>query len=497
MRPIVTLPHTTATAIGVSRPQGETEGALYVGDSAGRVRRYTPDGLECGTVFKGGHAGKVLCLGVGDSGETVVSGGADGLLLVWASSGGVPTKELRYHYHPLSCCLVVGPQLVTADCSGVAHVLNGFADDAAAVTPSVSYKAHTDCVRQVIPFDGLLLSGSYDATAKLWDPASAKTLCDFRGHTSHVIGVFGAGEKVYTASRDCTLRVWSVEKSAGADGAESRRAECVAVLHCDSLPSTMAGRGSQVIVATSTHKVWQVDAALLADTVRVFVQGKKAEFAQHRKTVQEALAVSLRKNERRLRKATKAAQKRAAEANDAARKKKREEAEAAAGGGDAAAAAAAGDGEAEAGGAAAAEGGGGGGDDAAAAEQGEGLLEEVQKQLVVEMAELEQQSKEKAKKLTESAERRAQAASPCLLYEMPAASLGHQTYMCDVLTAAEVPRDALSLSLCHTHTHIRTPHCTQRPVALLLSETLKGPSLYLASEGQVHSCPQHLHKVVI
>ncbi|CAH2250452.1 peroxisomal biogenesis factor 7 [Pelobates cultripes] len=79
----------------------------------------------------------------------------------------------------------------------------------------------------------LLVSGSWDHTAKLWDPSVAKALCTFTGHENiiystiwspHIPGCFAS------ASGDQTLRIWDVKSPVSKIVIPAHQAE---VLTCD------------------------------------------------------------------------------------------------------------------------------------------------------------------------------------------------------------------------------------------------------------------------
>ncbi|XP_073431991.1 peroxisomal biogenesis factor 7 isoform X2 [Dendrobates tinctorius] len=79
----------------------------------------------------------------------------------------------------------------------------------------------------------LLISGSWDRTAKLWDPSVGKSLCTFVGHENivystiwspHIPGCFAS------ASGDQTLRIWDVKTPASKLVIPAHQAE---ILSCD------------------------------------------------------------------------------------------------------------------------------------------------------------------------------------------------------------------------------------------------------------------------
>ncbi|XP_075059252.1 peroxisomal biogenesis factor 7 isoform X1 [Mixophyes fleayi] len=99
------------------------------------------------------------------------------------------------------------------------------------------FKEHTQEVYSVdwsqTRGEQLLVSGSWDHTAKLWDPAVGKSLCTFTGHENiiyntvwspHIPGCFAS------ASGDQTLRIWDVKTPVSKLVIPAHQAE---ILSCD------------------------------------------------------------------------------------------------------------------------------------------------------------------------------------------------------------------------------------------------------------------------
>jgi len=71
-------------------------------------------------------------------------------------------------------------------------------------------KGHTDLVRSLCLKDDLFLSGSYDATVKIWDRATGRLLTDLHGsHTGRVFAVVGDKTRIISAGLDCRINIWN------------------------------------------------------------------------------------------------------------------------------------------------------------------------------------------------------------------------------------------------------------------------------------------------
>ena len=95
-------------------------------------------------------------------------------------------------------------------------------------------RGHAGMVADVAfsPDGAVIVTGSYDGTARTWEVATGRPLVTFAGHDGAVYGVAFSpdGTRIATASRDETARVWDAASGA-------------AVAHPDRALRGRAGRG--------------------------------------------------------------------------------------------------------------------------------------------------------------------------------------------------------------------------------------------------------------
>ena len=56
----------------------------------------------------------------------------------------------------------------------------------------------------------MLVSGSYDCSARLWDVSKKQQLMRFNGHTGYVLSVATTGNKIASGDNDSTVRIWDM-----------------------------------------------------------------------------------------------------------------------------------------------------------------------------------------------------------------------------------------------------------------------------------------------
>lgn len=79
-------------------------------------------------------------------------------------------------------------------------------------SPNLKHSGHVSCAA-VSPEGKWIISGSYDATLKLWDVQSGKELRTFKGHVYAVESVCFApgGKAILSGSDDHTLKLWGIK----------------------------------------------------------------------------------------------------------------------------------------------------------------------------------------------------------------------------------------------------------------------------------------------
>ena len=78
-------------------------------------------------------------------------------------------------------------------------------------TPLATLTHHTD-VNDIIIFNNLLYSASYDSTIKVWDvssdPIPAAPLHTLTGHSDNIQSLAIANGKLYSGDYDGVIKVW-------------------------------------------------------------------------------------------------------------------------------------------------------------------------------------------------------------------------------------------------------------------------------------------------
>lgn len=133
-----------------------------------------------------GHKGALTSLAFSRSGNLIVTGSEDGTARIWQTDTGQELKVLSGH---------------AGGVTGVAFYSN---DEPPAKASSLAHPASE--------IDGLVLTGSRDKTARIWDARTGQVLRELVGHTDGVTSVAfnGDGKLAVTGSEDGTARVWNV-----------------------------------------------------------------------------------------------------------------------------------------------------------------------------------------------------------------------------------------------------------------------------------------------
>jgi F-box and WD-40 domain protein CDC4 len=178
------------------------EGNTLVSGSTDRtVRVWDIERGVCTQVFYG-HTSTVRCLqilmpsptGEYENGKPVImprepliiTGSRDSQLRVWR----LPTTGSRHYIPP-------GPPLNDADCPYFVRVMPG----------------HTHSVRAIAASGDTLVSGSYDASVRVWKISTGETLHKLRGHIQKVYSVVLDMDRnrCISGSMDNSVKIWSLE----------------------------------------------------------------------------------------------------------------------------------------------------------------------------------------------------------------------------------------------------------------------------------------------
>jgi len=161
----------------------------------------------------------VMTCAYSPSGNMVACGGLDNLCSVYKIPQGAKGEsqqktyaELAQHEGYLSCCRFIRDNEIITSSGDSTCILW----DVETKTPTQVFNDHTGDVMSVAIHDAthVFVSGSCDATARLWDHRSGKNAClkTFQGHESDINSVtfFPDGNAVGTGSDDSSCRLFDI-----------------------------------------------------------------------------------------------------------------------------------------------------------------------------------------------------------------------------------------------------------------------------------------------
>ncbi|KAK4684037.1 COMPASS component SWD3, partial [Tremellales sp. Uapishka_1] len=166
-----------------------------------------------------GHTRSVTALRFSNDGKFLVSAGADGYVHIWDATTGSHIREIRCHHRGINDLSLSPDSLYLATCSDDStcsiHLLSPSSSSnssPATNTPLRVLEAHTAPVLacSFSPKSSLLVSGSFDESAMIWDIRKGKVLRRLPAHAEAVwtVGWDWEGGMVVTGSSDGLIRLW-------------------------------------------------------------------------------------------------------------------------------------------------------------------------------------------------------------------------------------------------------------------------------------------------
>ncbi len=157
-------------------------------------------------IFKG-HSNGVMCLQFDD--RILVTGSYDTTIKVWDIESGEELRTLRGHTSGVRCLQFDDTKLISGSLDHTVKVWNWRTGECLS-----TYSGHSDGIVG-LHFDGpaLLATSSIDRTIKVWNFAD-KSASVLRGHGDWVnaVRVDAASRTVFSASDDCTVKLWDIDR---------------------------------------------------------------------------------------------------------------------------------------------------------------------------------------------------------------------------------------------------------------------------------------------
>ncbi|KZF21668.1 putative E3 ubiquitin ligase complex SCF subunit sconB [Xylona heveae TC161] len=160
---------------------------------------------RCSTKIFQGHTNGVMCLQFDDS--ILATGSYDSTIKIWDIETGKELRTLRGHESGVRCLQFDDTKLISGSIDRSLKIWNWRTGECLS-----TITGHSDAII-TLHFDSkLLASGSADRTIKIWNFEDKSTFL-LRGHTDWVnsVKVDSASRTVFSASDDCTIRLWDLD----------------------------------------------------------------------------------------------------------------------------------------------------------------------------------------------------------------------------------------------------------------------------------------------
>ncbi|KAG0647754.1 Sulfur metabolite repression control B [Hyphodiscus hymeniophilus] len=155
-------------------------------------------------VFRGHHNG-VMCLQFDEN--ILATGSYDNSIKIWDIETGECLRTLTGHTLGIRALQFDDTKLISGSLDKTLRVWNWRTGECIS-----TYQGHTEGVIAVHFEGNILASGSIDRTVKIWNFSDKSTFC-LRGHKDWVnaVKVDSASRTVFSASDDCTVRLWDLD----------------------------------------------------------------------------------------------------------------------------------------------------------------------------------------------------------------------------------------------------------------------------------------------
>ncbi|MCO6459677.1 MAG: PD40 domain-containing protein [Pirellulaceae bacterium] len=178
-----------------------------VGEESGRIRLFDLAAQKLSRTLEG-HQGAVTSLDFSADSATLVSGSKDKTLRLWNVASGEAAGQIETPSEVLAVAVLAqGPQLATG---GGDNVIRVWEMPGGATAPVAELTGHGQAVTSLaVISDTLLLSGSLDGTARVWDVPGKKMVRQLaHGGPIEDVAVRTGGTRIATVSSNNTAKLW-------------------------------------------------------------------------------------------------------------------------------------------------------------------------------------------------------------------------------------------------------------------------------------------------